>query len=417
MPRTGSEIIVVGAGIFGVTAALALFRRGHAVSLLDPGPLPHPLAASTDINKAVRMDYGADADYMAWMEEALEGWRCWNRELFVHTGPLFHEDGVTYLSRAKMAPGGFEYESYKLLRERGHHPERLDAGDIRRRFPAWNPEVFIDGYYNPEGGYAESGKVVNELLGLCTQSGVKLRCGISGKVERLLFAGQDVRGVVTADAQSLYAEKVVLAVGAWTPHFLPAAAPFLRSVGQPVFHLRPKDPTLYQAARFPCFGADIANTGYYGFPVNKEGVVKIANHGVGRPMHPESPQRQVTAEQTAALREFLRTAFPDLFTAPIVYTRVCLYADTWDEHLWIAPDPAHPGLVVATGDSGHGFKFAPVLGDLIADAVEGRADGKSARLLRKFRHRPEVSPQGQSPGESSGRPAGSLGEEAARYHG
>ncbi|MCA1595892.1 MAG: sarcosine oxidase, partial [Chloroflexi bacterium] len=71
-----------------------------------------------------------------------------------------------------------------------------------------------------------------------------------------------------------------------------------------------------------------------------------------------------------------------------VYTRVCLYTDTWDGHFWIAPDPDRPGLVVATGGSGHAFKFAPVLGEIIADAVEGHENAS----LDRFRWRPEVRP-------------------------
>ena len=95
-------VIVVGAGVFGATAALALQKRGCAVRLFDPGPLPHSLAASTDISKAIRMDYGPDEDYLAWMETALDGWRRWNREW---PQPLFYEHGVTYLTRSPMTPG------------------------------------------------------------------------------------------------------------------------------------------------------------------------------------------------------------------------------------------------------------------------------------------------------------------------
>ena len=77
---TNRKIIVVGAGIFGVTAAIELRRRGHAVQLLDPGPLPHPLAASTDISKAVRMEYGTDEDYATLVEQSFDGWHQWNHD-------------------------------------------------------------------------------------------------------------------------------------------------------------------------------------------------------------------------------------------------------------------------------------------------------------------------------------------------
>src|SRR6266478_1265196 len=83
------RVLIAGAGVFGVTAAIELRKRGHPVMLVDPGPLPHPLAASTDISKVVRLEYGADEPYTALAERAIEGWRRWNRDL----GPLYRETG------------------------------------------------------------------------------------------------------------------------------------------------------------------------------------------------------------------------------------------------------------------------------------------------------------------------------------
>ena len=103
-------------------------------------------------------------------------------------------------------------------------------------------------------------------------------------------------------------------------------------------------------------------------------------------MSPDSPERVVTRQDENDLRKFLRSTIPGLAEAPIVYTRVCMYCDTNDGDFWIAPDPDRPNLTIATGDCGHGFKFAPVLGELIADAVEGKANP----LLQKFRWRPEI---------------------------
>jgi sarcosine oxidase / L-pipecolate oxidase len=363
------QIVIVGAGIFGVTSALALRARGYAVTLLDPGPLPHPLAESTDISKVVRMDYGPDEDYTALMERAFEGWRRWNAEAAARGAPpLYHQTGVTFLCREPMAEGGFEHESYRTLLRRGHPIERLDAAEIAKRFPAWSTGRFTDGYFNPLGGFAESGKVVTWLLEEAGRRGVEIRGG--APVERLAEEGSEVSGVYVA-GERVSADLVLVAAGSWTPHLLPFLSEHLRSVGQPVFHLRPQDPWLYQAERFPVFGADISKTGYYGFPVTPEGLVKIANHGAGREMHPESPIRAVTPEDREELWSFLHQTFPSLLSAEVAHTRVCVYCDTWDGHFWIAPDPARQGLVVAAGGSGHGFKFAPVIGALIADAVEG----------------------------------------------
>ena len=154
------RVIVVGAGINGVTAAIELKRRGHKVFLIDPGPLPHPLAASTDISKAIRAAYGADEEYTALAERSIPIWRKWNQELGVE---LYHETGVLFLRRRPMEPGDFEYESCKVLERRGHKFERINSAQLRKRFPAFNAERFQDGFFDPDAGYVESGRVVAAL--------------------------------------------------------------------------------------------------------------------------------------------------------------------------------------------------------------------------------------------------------------
>jgi len=377
------RILVVGAGVFGVTAAIELRKRGHAVRLLDPGPLPHPLAASTDISKVVRLEYGADEVYTALAESSIDGWRRWNRDFGVS---LYHETGLLLLRRSPLAPGSLEQDSFDLLSSRGHRPELIDASAVRTRFPAWNADRYAHGTYDPEGGFVESGRVIARLVEDARRLGVELREGISfGRLlEARPAAGgvpSRVNGIVTTQGEHVEAETVVLALGAWTPHALPWLKSQLRSTGHPVFHLAPRDADAFRPERFPVFCADIQATGYYGFPLHPvSGVVKIARHGPGRPMHPESPERSVTAQEIEDLRAFLAEAFPLLQDAPIVYTRICLYCDSPDGHFWIARDPDRPGLVLATGDGGHAFKFAPVLGALIADVVEGRSEPFQTRF-------------------------------------
>jgi glycine/D-amino acid oxidase-like deaminating enzyme len=378
-----SKIIVVGAGINGVTAAIELRKRGHEVVLVDPGPLPHPLAASTDISKAVRAAYGADEDYTALAERSIALWRRWNEQFGTK---LYHEVGVMFVRRRKMEPGDFEYESLKLLEKRGLNVMRMDTLQLWKRFPAWNPDLYGDGVFEIEAGYAESGRAIGTLIKRAKSVGAELRK--NEKFSQLNEQGNRVNGVVLDDGQRIASDFVVMAVGAWTPYLLPYTRNFFRATGQPVFHLKPAQPELFAPERFPVFGADITTTGYYGFPINRDGVVKIANHGPGREMSPDSTDRIVTADDEKKLREFLASTFSSLVDAPIVYTRVCMYCDTHDGHFWIARDPEREGLVVAAGDSGHGFKFAPVLGEIIADATEG----KDNPILEKFRWRPEVRP-------------------------
>jgi glycine/D-amino acid oxidase-like deaminating enzyme len=376
------KIIIIGAGINGVVAALELKKRGHNVTIVDPGPVPHPLAASTDISKAVRSCYGADEDYTEMAERAIARWHEWNS---FYGMKLYHEVGAMFLRQEEMKPGDFEYETFHLLKKRRHEVERMTPERLRERFPAWNWERFRDGVYDPKGGYVESGRTVVELLQRARSIHIAVREG--AQLQELEQSGSGhVKGVVLRDGSRLDADVVLAATGAWTPYLLPFTSSFFRATGHPIFHLQPNEPDLFASHCFPMFGADITTTGYYGFPVGREGVVKIGVHGPGREMSPDSTARVVTPEQEQDLRAFLGWAFPTLASAPIVYARVCLYCDTHDGNFWIAGDPERPGLFIAAGDSGHGFKFAPILGELMADAIEQKENA----LLAKFRWRPEV---------------------------
>jgi glycine/D-amino acid oxidase-like deaminating enzyme len=384
-----SKVVIVGAGINGVTAAIALKKRGHNVILIDPGPLPHSLAASTDISKAVRSTYGGDEDYTALAERAVGLWREWNEEFGV---TLYHEVGMMFVRRTPLKPGDFEYESLQIANRRGTRLSRLGKAELHNRFPVWRGTEYCDGVIEQEAGYVESSLAVATLLNRAKQLRVDIRPG--WQFASLDESNGNVRGIVLTSGEAVAANHVVMTTGAWTPYLLPFTSKFFRTTGHAVFHFKPKDPGLFTAECFPVFGADISTTGYYGFPLNRDGVVKIANHGPGREMRPDSAERAVTAEEERAVRHFVTETFPALAEAPIVFTRICLYCDTHDGHFWIAPDPDRAGLIIAAGDSGHGFKFAPVLGDIIADVMEGKDDP----LLRKFRWRPEVRPGQQKEG-------------------
>ncbi len=358
------SIVIVGAGVFGLTAARELRRRDWHVTVLDPGPVPAPTAASTDISKVVRMDYGADPLWTELGRESLRRWVEWNR---ASGQTLFHNDGFLVLSREPMRPGGFEFESFRYLTSLGEPLERLDSAALARRFPAWAADQYPDGYLNPHGGWAESGNVVAWLAQQARRDGVQLmeHCAFAGFLE----TGSRIVGVRAPDGREFRADLTLLATGAWTPLLLPELSDVMWATGQSVLHFRVPNPADWQAPRFPVWAADIGRTGWYGFPALGDGTLKVANHGPGRRMRADEP-RIVLPEEEPRFRAFLRHTFPALADAPLIGTRLCLYCDTFDGNFWLDHHPQRPGLCVAAGDSGHAFKFAPFLGDLIANAVE-----------------------------------------------
>lgn len=374
MPSCPS-IVILGGGVFGLTAGLQLHSRGWHVTIIEQGTIPHPDAASTDISKVVRMDYGGDWLHTELGEQSIEGWQTWNARW---GEALYHETGFLLMCREPMQPGGFEHDSYELLTQREWPLHRLDSEVLAAGHPMWNYDRYIDGYYNPSGGWVESGRVVALLKQEALHAGI----AIHENVPSLRVELDESPAIVAGDGRRWEGDCCLVAAGAWTPIVLSHLQPVMWATGQPVLHFRPAVATMFHPPRFPVWGADIACTGWYGFPANADGIVKIANHGPGRRMRADEP-RVVDAAAEQRFRAFLRDSLPALADAPLVATRLCLYCDTSDGAFWIDHDPGHPGLIVAAGDSGHAFKFAPVLGSIIADVVEHKPN----RFAERYRWR------------------------------
>lgn len=381
-----STLLILGGGCFGLTAALELRARGWQVTLIDQGPLPHPDAASTDISKVVRMDYAQDEQHTAMGECSIQRWREWNARWGEE---LYREVGFLVMSRNSLQLNGFEHDSHAFLTQRGHRLRPTSSDVLKEQHPAWNHTVYKDGYFNPIGGWVESGRVIARLAAEARAAGVTLIENVPQP--RPTFEGLRCTGIASSDGHCWQADAVLVAAGAWTPTLLPHLQEVMWATAQTVFHFQPQDPLPFTPPQFPVWGADIGRTGWYGFPANAAGLVKVANHGPGRRVNASDP-RTLPAGEEERYRAFLRETFPSLADAPLHSTRVCLYCDTFDGAFWIDHDPGHPGLIIAAGDSGHAFKFTPVLGEIIADVVERKPNPWAERY--RWREKTAASSDG-----------------------
>lgn len=376
------DFIVAGAGIFGLSAALELTKRNYTVAILNPDTIPHHLAASTDISKIVRTEYGSDELYFNMADICIDRWHNWNELL---GEKLYHEAGFLMLVRKSLNDPRQAYEKagYDLLKAKGYQPELLNEQQISERYPAVDTNTYPVAVFNPRGGYVESARVIEKLADHLKSLGVAIY--ERQTVDQILTQNNKVTGVKTAEGNTFHSQKLVVAAGAHTPLLLPELKPYIKATGHPVYWLKPHDPTIFSIPKLPVFTADISNSGWYGMPFSdKNGVVKIGRHTNGLELNPDTDDRIITKEEIADLRKFLKTAFPDLANAPVVYTRRCLYTDTLDGHFWIDRHPEVEGLIVSTGGSGHGMKMGPVLGEITADVAEGRPNGFASRF--KWRH-------------------------------
>ena len=133
----------------------------------------------------------------------------------------------------KMAPGEFEYESFERLKKRGYEPERITSQDLESRFPAWNAGKYRDGFYFGQGGFAESGKVVEKLAAEAREIGVEVLEGVA--YARWTERESKVEGIEATGGRKLKADHVVLAAGAWMHLHHPALQGCLKAMGQPIF--------------------------------------------------------------------------------------------------------------------------------------------------------------------------------------
>ncbi len=361
------RVVVVGAGVFGLSGAIALAERGHQVRVLSAGALDDADHASSDSSRAARADYGDDAFYTDLALRALRAWPRW--------GSVFHRSGFLFATQAALEDSPFEWRSFCQLRGRGAPVQRLRGEALSRRFPLWRDAGFADGYLSQAAGWIDADAVLASLRARARAARVELCPHTLIRAIEPAAARIALRGPST----HLSADHVVLATGAWTPSLWPELADRLRATAQPVLYLRPEQPERFAAAVFPPFGADLARSGWYGFSATASGLVKIANHGPGAALGPEDP-RDVPAAFEAEVRAFLARRLPALRDAPCARARVCFYTDSFDGDFWITRHPEHARLSFATGGSGHGFKFTPLLGSIIADVVEGRANPAAARF-------------------------------------
>ncbi len=373
-----SHILIAGAGAFGLSAALELAERGYRVAVVDPtGPASHSQAASRDISKVVRSEYWSDPTYTELAEAAIDRWHAWNERF----GTLYHETGVTLLAPC-WEPDSYEAQSLATARQFDKPVQVLDADDIVRRFPMVKEGSLGAGYHNPRGGFAESLETLRALVRELTDRGVDFHFG--RVVERPALRSGRCLGFLLNDGGYLEADHMLVCGGAWTGAMVPGMEAKIRPTGQPLFHLQVANPAPYTPPNFTVMMLNIASAGIYVLPQHPtQRVVKVGLHTSGRDLDPERDDRIVTDAETRIMRHMFARYIPELATAPIIDSRICLYCDTPDYHFWIDRHPDIENLTVACGGSGHGFKFTPVLGAIIADAVEGKPN----RYHGKFRWR------------------------------
>jgi len=367
--RAKFDVVVVGAGVFGIWSAWQLHRAGRRVAVIDAVAPAHSRASSGGESRVIRAGYGDQEVYSEWAWRSLADWQA----LSARTGlPVFHPMGVLWLHEERDA---LVRASADVLSRLDIPHEFLPAADLRNRYPVLRTDDGEAGFLEPRAGALMARRAVQFMAAELTANGVPFFGARVNPVRTHQGIGGSLTAVTTSAGGTIAAEQFVFACGPWLDQVCPEAmAGRLFVSRQEVFYFAvPAGAT----GALPVW----ADLPFYGFPDLEGRGFKVGDDTHGTPMDPDSGDRRASEEGERRARAFLARRFPALAEAPLSESRVCQYENSSDGHLVIDRHPGLDNVWVVGGGSGHGFKHGPAVGAHVAALVAGKASPRAPFLL------------------------------------
>jgi sarcosine oxidase len=372
------DVVVCGLGAMGSAALDHLAARGKRVLGLERFAPGHDRGSSHGRTRIIRLGYYEHPSYVPLLRRAYELWR----ELEVSAGrTLLHVTGIAEIGEPA---GALVKGTLASSRLHGLRHETLAAPDFMRRFPAFALPPDYVAVVQPDGGFVEVEPSIAAHVALATAAGAEVRG--SERVQAIEPRAGSVR--IVTDRGVVEAGAAIIAAGAWTKTLVPALAAPLRATREVMGWFAPTDANLF--AEFPVFIMESRHGMHYGFPpqggVGIGAGIKIAkHHHRNETVDPDHYDRTVYADDEALIRAAVADHLPAA-NGPLLAAKTCLYTMTPDGDFLIDRLPGADNVVVASPCSGHGFKFAPVIGEILADlATAGTTRHDIARFsLARF---------------------------------
>jgi sarcosine oxidase len=374
------DVIVIGLGAMGAATAYRLARGGARVLGLDQFVPPHAMGSSHGDTRITRLAIGEGAHYSPLAMRSHQLWReieaDTGADLMTTTGMLLISSSAT---TASVHVPHFFRNTVEAAEAHGIAHERLDAGEIRRRFPQFAVADDEVGYYEPEAGFLRPEACIDAQLKLARRYGAVLKTG--AVLESLDDMGSHVRAA--AGGEVFEADRLVMCLGAWLPEWLPPREAALFTVRRQVLYWFDTDqPALFDPARCPVFiwELPVEDRVIYGFPAvdGPAGGVKIATEQQGLPTSPHDLDRVVTAEEAAQTHRDCIAPFLPAVSVRLIKAAACLYTVTPDAGFVIDGYPDGERVTVVSACSGHGFKHSAAIGEAVAAGLSG--DGPALDL-------------------------------------
>jgi monomeric sarcosine oxidase len=336
----------------GLGAGAALAEAGANVTVLERYHVAHDWASSHGLSRAIRHEYGPAALYTAMVARSLVLWNELARETI---RSLYTETGVLTLGQPD---DGHTLPGLEVMRSEGLPVERLTVDECERRFPQVRAAGFDALTWNPRGGMLRATECCLALADRLRARGGTLREG--AQVTRVEPSG-DGGQVWLASDETLTADRVVVAAGPWIADVLPDFHIPVRITRQQVCYFGGLDQETFGVGRFPVF---LAGMNHYGFPMHGPGWLKVGLHHFGATADPNRGY-EPDSDEVEATRAFLRAVIPGAAQAELAGVDRCMYDVTADEDFILDYHPGGRGVLIASGFSGHGFKFGVLVGRLL----------------------------------------------------
>jgi sarcosine oxidase len=360
------DVAVVGLGAMGGAALHDLALRGKRVIGLDRFEPGHDRGSSHGESRVIRMAYFEGPEYVPLVRLAYDRWRA----LEAATGRTVMT--ITGIVEAGLPGSPVVEGTLGSAIEHGIPHEVLPAAEISRRFPAFTLPTNWTCVFQPDGGVLEPEKAVRLFVSHAKSLGTDVRTGV--EVTAVEPRGDGVR-VLLSTGEAIEAASAIIAAGPWIGDLVPALKPHLTLTRQPLVWFEPRDPALVLPDRMPVFLLETGEDLVYGMPDIAGSGVKAATHRPGAVLADgDAPRPDADEAEKAAILAALKTYIPAA-AGPVRRTAACTYTRTPDEHFIIGPMPGAPQIVLASPCSGHGFKFASIIGEALADlALTGETD-------------------------------------------
>jgi sarcosine oxidase len=362
---TDYDVVVAGVGGMGSAATYHLAARGLDVLGLERYDVPHGKGSSHGVTRIIRWPQYEDPAYVPLVERAFDLWEDLEAD---HPRQLLYRVGSVDTG----PPGGDIFEGSKAAAEAHDIPhEVLTAGELTERFPGFAIPADHRAVYQPDGGFLHCEQ--------CTVAHVEAahREGATVRAREAIEDWEETESgvVVHTDRGEYTAEKLVVTAGAWTGKLLPDLAHLLEPERQVLGWFQPEKPTNYAPENFPVWVSEFDEGHAYGFPVFDVPGFKLGafNH-LQQTGNADTLISEPTQEDEALLREYVDRYFPGA-GGPTMRLEPCMFTNTPDNHFLLDTHPDHENVVVGAGFSGHGFKFASAVGEVLADlAIDGDTD-------------------------------------------